>query len=156
MRKRFEQIDDWIINTAKRLYMPVARFAFFIIFFYFGFLKIVGLSPASPLAEALTVKTIGMQYFDASFLILAVIECLIGILFLIPKTTRVVIFLLFVHMAVVCSPLLLVPEHVWSGFLVPNLEGQYIIKNIALIAIAIGIAAHVTPLEKRRVKKRAS
>lgn len=152
MHKRFEQLDYWIISTAKRLYLPIARIAFFVIFFYFGILKVVRLSPASPLAEALTTKTIGMQYFDASFMILAVIECLIGVLFLIPKATRIVIFLLFVHMAVVCSPLVLVPEHVWSGFLVPSLEGQYIIKNIALIAIAIGIAAHVTPLEKNRAK----
>ena len=152
MHKRLERVDYWIINTAQRLYMPVARFAFFIIFFYFGLLKLIGLSPASPLAEALTAKTIGMQYFDASFMILAVIECLIGVLFLIPKSTRIVIFLLFVHMAVVCSPLLLVPDNVWNSFLVPNLEGQYIIKNIALIAIAIGIAAHVTPLKKKRPK----
>lgn len=155
MHKQVERFDFWVISTAKRLYLPVARFAFFVIFFYFGFLKIIGLSPASPLAEALTAKTIGMQFFDASFLILAVIECLIGILFLIPKATRLVIFLLFVHMGVVCSPLVLVPEHVSSGFLVPNLEGQYIIKNIALIAIAIGIAAHVTPIEKSRSKKKS-
>jgi uncharacterized membrane protein YkgB len=154
MRKRLEKIDYWIITTSKRLYMPVARVAFFVIFFYFGFLKIIGLSPASPLAEALTARTIGMQYFDASFMILAIIECLIGILFLIPKATRVVIALLFVHIAVVCSPLLLVPEHVWHGFLVPSLEGQYIIKNIALIAIAIGIAANVTPLKEKSKKKR--
>jgi uncharacterized membrane protein YkgB len=154
MRKRLEEIDYWIIATSKRLYMPVARVAFFVIFFYFGFLKIIGLSPASPLAEALTARTIGMQYFDASFMILAIIECLIGILFLIPKATRVVIALLFVHIAVVCSPLLLVPEHVWHGFLVPSLEGQYIIKNIALIAIAIGIAANVTPLKEKSKKKR--
>lgn len=154
MHKRLEQIDYWIISTARRLYMPIARFAFFVIFFYFGFLKIIGLSPASPLAEALTANTIGMQYFDVSFMILAIIECLIGILFLVPKATRLVILLLFVHMGVVCSPLVLVPEHVWSGFLVPSLEGQYIIKNIALIAIAIGLAAHVTPLEKRRAKNK--
>jgi uncharacterized membrane protein YkgB len=153
MHKRLEQIDIWIISTAQRLYIPVARFAFFVIFFYFGFLKIVGLSPASPLAEALTAKTIGMQYFDTSFLILAVIECLIGILFLVPKATRVVIALLVIHMGVVCSPLLLVPEHVWTSPLVPNLEGQYIIKNIALIAVAIGIAAHVTPMKKSNKKR---
>lgn len=155
MHKRLEQLDHWVINTANRLYIPVARLAFFVIFFYFGFLKIVGLSPASPLAEALTAKTIGMQFFDISFLILAVIECLIGILFLIPKATRIVILLLFIHMAIVCSPLVLVPEHIWNSFLVPNLEGQYIIKNIALVAIAIGIAANVTPLEKRRGKKQS-
>lgn len=150
MQKRLENFDILIISTAQKLYLPVARFAFFIIFFYFGFLKLVGLSPASPLAESLTAKTIGMQYFDASFMALAVIECLIGILFLIPKATRIVIALLVVHMGVVCSPLVLVPEHIWIAPLVPNLEGQYIIKNIALIAVAIGIAAHVTPLKKLR------
>lgn len=150
MHKHFEQLDHWIIRTAQRLYLPVARAAFFVIFFYFGLLKLIGLSPASPLAEALTARTIGMQYFDASFMILALLECIIGILFLIPKATRAVILLLFIHMAVVCSPLILVPEHVWTSFLVPSLEGQYIIKNIALIAIAVGIAARVIPLEKKR------
>ena len=153
VHKRITQLDHLIISTSQRLYLPIARFAFFVIFFYFGFLKIVGLSPASPLAEALTTKTIGMEFFDILFFVLAIVECLIGILFLIPKATRIVIFLLFVHMTVVCSPLVLAPEHVWTSFLVPNLEGQYIIKNIALVAIAIGIAAHVTPLEKRRAKK---
>lgn len=155
MYKHFERFDYWVIATAKRLYVPIARFAFFVIFFYFGLLKLIGLSPASPLAEALTAKTIGMQFFDASFIILAVIECLIGLLFLIPKATRAVIFLLFVHMAVVCSPLVIVPEHVFAAPLVPNLEGQYIIKNIALIAVAIGIAANVAPLENnQKTKKR--
>jgi len=154
MNKNLQAIDHFIISNANKWYLPVARLAFFVIFFYFGFLKIIGLSPASPLAEALTSQTIGVQYFEVSFMILAFIECLIGILFLIPKATRLVIFLLFVHMAVVCSPLVLVPEHVWTSFLVPNLEGQYIIKNIALVAIAIGIAANVTPLASSGKKKR--
>lgn len=154
MRGQIEKLDYWIIDVARRWYMPVARIAFFIIFFYFGLLKVVGLSPASPLAEALTERTVGMAYFDPLFVGLALVECLIGLLFLFPKATRVVIALLFVHMAVVCSPLLLVPDMVWSGWLVPSLEGQYIIKNIALIAIAISIAAHTTPLKKPAKKKR--
>lgn len=156
MHKRLERIDYLIISTAQRLHMPIARIAFFIIFFYFGLLKLVGLSPASPLAEALTQRTIGMQYFELSFITLAIIECLIGVLFLIPKATRLVIFLLLVHMAIVCSPLLLVPELVWTSFLVPSLEGQYIIKNIALIAVAIGIAAHTVPLAKKRSQKKTT
>ncbi len=151
--KSFEKIDRAIIALAQKWYMPVARAAFFIIFFYFGALKLAGLSPATPLAEALTERTIGMQYFDISFTILALIECLIGLLFLVPKATRVVIALLFIHLAVVCSPLVLVPDHIWSSFLVPNLEGQYIIKNVALVAIAIGIAANVTPLKAAKHKR---
>lgn len=154
MKQYFETIDRTIITLAQKSYIPVARIAFFVIFFYFGLLKLIGLSPASPLAEALTAQTIGAQYFDISFMILAFIECLIGILFLMPKATRAVIFLLFVHLAIVCSPLVLIPDHIWLGFFVPNLEGQYIIKNIALVAIAIGIAAHVAPLKTATKKKR--
>jgi uncharacterized membrane protein YkgB len=52
-------------------------------------------------------------------------------------------------MLIVCSPLLLVPEYSWEGFLTPTLEGQYIIKNAVVIAVAIGIAASATPLKKR-------
>ena len=153
MKLNLKTIDLRIIAWAKKMYIPMARIAFFIIFFYFGFLKVLGLSPATPLAEALTKQTIGLQYFDLAFMILALVECAIGILFLIPKATRIVIPLLFVHMAIVCSPLFLVPEHAWTRFLVPNLEGQYIIKNVALIAIAIGIAASTAPLQTKHLKR---
>jgi hypothetical protein len=120
------------------------------VFFWFGFIKILGLSPASPLAEALTAKTIGMQYFDALFLILAILECVIGVLFLFPRATRVVIPLLLIHMLVVCSPLFLVPGYTWQQFGVPTLEGQYIIKNAVVIAVAIGIAASAQPLRAQK------
>lgn len=109
----------------------------------------LGLSPASPLAEALTAKTVGMQYFDILFYSLAVVECIIGVLFLFPKATRIVVPLLLFHMLIVCSPLLLVPEYTWQQFGVPTLEGQYIIKNAVVIAVAIGIAASAKPIRKK-------
>lgn len=156
MGATIQNIDNIVIRLAKKWYVPIARFAFFIIFFYFGILKIAGLSPASTLAHALTERTVGLQYFDAAYITLAFVECLIGILFLIPQATRIVIALLFIHMAVVSSPLLLVPEYTWSAPFVPNLEGQYIIKNIALIAVAVGIAANETPLITAASKKQRS
>lgn len=148
MTRPIQALDLKIIALANKWFMPVARVALFVIFFYFGMLKIFGLSPATPLAVALTDRTVGLQYFDTLFMILAVLECVIGLLFLVPQATRVVIPLLFIHLAVVCSPLLLVPAQIWVHPFVPDLEGQYIIKNIALVAIAIGIAANVTPLQK--------
>lgn len=146
--KKAEAIDVRLIDFFQRTFNPVARVSLFLIFFWFGLIKLLGMSPASPLAEALTAKTVGMEYFDALFILLAAVECVIGILFLIPKATRVVIPLLLFHMAVVCSPLVLVPEHAWQDFLVPTLEGQYIIKNAVVVAVAIGIAASATPLKK--------
>lgn len=146
------KIDLVLTQFFRKTFVPVARFSIFLIFFWFGLIKILGLSPASPLAEALTAKTVGIQYFHTLFILLAVVECVIGILFLFPKATRIVIPLLLFHMAIVCSPLLLVPEHTWQSFLVPTLEGQYIIKNAVIIAVAIGIAASAEPLHATKTK----
>ena len=150
---KIQKIDLKIIYWLHKVFLPLARIAIFIIFFYFGFLKLVDLSPASPLAGALVSKTVGDQYFNVLFHILALYECLIGVLFLIPKATRVVIPLLFIHMIIVCSPLILVPSLAWDKPLVPSLEGQYIIKNVAIIALAIGIASQAQPLGHKRTPR---
>lgn len=148
----YKHIDVKIIGYFGRLFIPVARVALFIVFFWFGILKIFGLSPAGPLATALIDRTVGAQYFDTLYIILAVLECVIGILFLFPKLTRVVIPLLFIHMAIVCSPLLLVIDRAWQAPFVPTLEGQYIIKNAVIIAVAIGVAASTVPIEQKRAQ----
>lgn len=148
-KHKLVSFDQKFIALLNKYSVPVARISLFIVFFWFGILKVFGLSPAGPLAEALTARTVGMQYFDILFLTLSLIECAIGILFLIPKTTRIVIPLLLVHMAVVCSPLVLTPDLVWQQPFVPSLEGQYIIKNIAVVALALGIAASTKPLRSK-------
>ncbi len=142
----YKTTDLKLISFFSRTFMPVARISIFLVFFWFGLIKMLGLSAASPLAMALIDKTVGIQYFDVLFMTLALLECVIGLLFLFPRATRVVVPLLIVHMAIACSPLLLVPEHTWQAFLVPTLEGQYIIKNAIVIAVAIGIAASTKPL----------
>ncbi len=149
-RLNYQAIDLKVIAFFRRIFIPMARASIFIVFFWFGAIKLLGLSPASPLAKALTTKTVGAGYFDTLFVILAVLECVIGILFLFPKATRVVVLLLLLQMVIVCSPLLLVPEFTWQSFLVPTLEGQYIIKNAVVIAVAIGIAASTQPLARKK------
>lgn len=144
-------LDLTIIAWLRRSFLPLARLAIFIVYFYFGILKLLGDSPATPLAHALTNKTIGAAHFHIAFIILAIYECVVGVLFLFPKLTRVVIPLLLIHMVIVCSPLFLVPHEAFVKPFVPTLEGQYIIKNIAIIALAIGIAAQTQPLAKKRV-----
>lgn len=139
-------LDLKLIAFFRHIYLPVARLSIFIVFFWFGFIKLIGLSPAGPLAEALTAKTIGASHFSTLFIALSIVECLIGILFLFPKLTRIVIPLLLGHMLLVCSPLVLLPDHTWQSLFVPTLEGQYIIKNAVIIAVAIGIAAAAQPL----------
>lgn len=143
-------LDTKIINWLRRSYIPVARVSIFIIYFYFGLLKLLGDSPATPLASAFTDKVLGASHFHAAFIALALFECLIGILFLFPRFTRVVIPLLLIHMVIVCSPLFIVPHLAFSKPFVPTLEGQYIIKNLAIIALALGVAAQTPPLKSKK------
>lgn len=142
------RLDNVLIDFFRKTSIPFARIALFVVFFWFGALKLLGLSPASPIAKALTEQTVGLSYFDELFFALAILECLIGLLFLVPKATKIVIPLLFLHLAVVCSPLVLVPSEVWVGFLTPTLEGQYIIKNILIVALGVVVAAGVKPFRK--------
>lgn len=145
----FQTIDRTFIAFAKRHYQWIARVALFVIFFYFGFLKLVGLSPADKLATGFATHMGMGSYAMELFYMLAAVECLIGILMLIPKLTRVAILIMILHMILVSSPLLLYPEAVWTRPLVPNLEGQYIIKNAALVALALGLVAATKPLTKK-------
>jgi uncharacterized membrane protein YphA (DoxX/SURF4 family) len=142
----FKNFDTVFIAFATRWFEPLSRIALFIIFFYFGILKLIGVSPADDLARALVDKVVGLTYFHELFIMLALFECVIGILFLIPKYTRIAVLLLFIHLPVVMSPLLLTPHEVWRSLFVPNLEGQYIIKNVALVVLGLGLVSKTEPL----------
>jgi uncharacterized membrane protein YkgB len=140
-------IDRWLITLFQKSYVPMARFGLFVIFFWFGALKVVGLSPASALVEKLFQQTIPFMSFGTFIILFGLFECLIGVLFLIKGLERVVLPLLLLHMITTFMPLFLLPAVTWSGFLVPTLEGQYIIKNLVVIATAMSIAANVKPFK---------
>ncbi len=74
---------------------------------------------------------------------------IIGIAFIIPRAERLAIALLIPHMIMTALPLLFLPAMTWQGFLTPTLEGQYIIKNLVIIALAMGIATHLHPFKRR-------
>lgn len=143
------QTDVKLIHFFRRVSVPVARFGLFVIFFWFGLLKVIGLSPASGLVQRLFESTIHFMAFDTFLILFGLFEMLIGILFLIKGVERIVIPLLLIHMITTFMPIFLLPQETWSGFMTPTLEGQYIIKNLALIAAAFGIAAHLHPLPRQ-------
>lgn len=142
----YARIDQTAIELARHWFAPIARASIFVIYSWFGLLKVLNLSPATPLAAALTAHTIGLQYFSMSFRALGAYEFAVGVLFLRPAATRIAIVLLIIHMGIVCSPLVLVADHAWASPLVPTFEGQYIIKDLAVIALAVGILAKARPL----------
>ncbi len=150
---KFRDIDIYVIHLFRRLWIPVSKFAIFLTFFWFGILKVVGLSPASPMVQHLTSITMPFIQTYQFVVLLGLFECVLGILFLIKGFERIVIPLLLVHMVTTFLPLFLLPHEVWQSFLVPTLEGQFIIKNIVIVAVAIGIASHLHPIPKHLASK---
>ena len=116
-----------------------ARLALFIIYFWFGILKVASASPAGPLVVEMVNKTIPFISPDHFLTLFGLFEMLIGILFLFPKFRKIALGLFIFHMITTFMPLILLPHMVWESFLTPTLEGQYIIKNLALIATALHI-----------------
>lgn len=130
-----------------------AHISLFVVFVWFGALKLFGLSPAGPLVVDLFDKTLGIMLpflsADSFIMILGGLEVAIGILFVVPRMERVAVVLLIPHMITTIMPLFLAQAMTWSAPFVPTLEGQYIIKNVVIIALAAMVFAD---LNKRRRK----
>lgn len=135
-------INDWdllITNFMNDISIPALRLSIGIIFVWFGILKPFGLSSAQELVEN-TIYFIPPKIFIP---ILGIWEVIIGLSLIIKRLNRLGILLLFMQMIGTFLPLIILPEVTWSGFLIPTLEGQYIIKNLVLISSGLVIGSQV-------------
>jgi hypothetical protein len=73
-------IDKTLIHFFRKISVPVARFGLFVVFFWFGALKVIGLSPASGVVERLFTETVPFMSFGTFLILFGLFECLIGIL----------------------------------------------------------------------------
>ena len=137
--------------SLKQTSILLSRVALFIIYFWFGLLKVIGQSPASEMVHHLMDKTMPFMPFGLFIVLFGLFEMAIGVLFLIPNATRLALGLFAIHMFTTILPLFMMSE-VWSHMFVPTLEGQYIVKNIALIACAVTIWSSLPP----RIKNSAT
>jgi uncharacterized membrane protein YkgB len=113
------------------------RISLAIIYAWFGALKIFGMSPAGDLVEQ-TVYWFKPEIFIP---ILGVCEVIIGLGLLIKRFIPYTIVLLLMHMAVTFFPVFILKTVCFDAFpYCPTLVGQYIIKNLILIAGALIIA----------------
>lgn len=122
-------------KTQKNIYI-FAHISLFIIFFWFGILKLFGVSPANELVDALRAITIPWWSFESFIIFLGCVEMLTGILFLFKKTEKIALLILIPHMFTTFLPLIMLPDIAWQSFMTPTLEGQYIIKNLVIMALA--------------------
>jgi uncharacterized membrane protein YphA (DoxX/SURF4 family) len=145
-RSRFDRLDRCITTALAASAVPVLRVALGVVFLWFGALKFFpGLSPAQDLA-ARTVEqlTFGLVPPEIALPVLAAWECLIGLGLLSGRFLRATLLLLAVQMLGALTPLVLFPAETFTVFpIAPTLEGQYIIKNVVLVAAAMVVGATV-------------
>lgn len=145
--KRLINFDQTLINHVRPYALPLAKWSLFLVFSWFGLLKVLMISPAADLVVTLQNQTLPWVENTTFLITFGLIEMIIGFAFVIPNLARVAILLLVLHMITTFLPLIFLPEIAWQSPLVPTLEGQYIIKNLVLIALALQIGIHLKPLK---------
>lgn len=113
------------------------RLALATCFLWFGFLKLIHASPAEPLVTSLHDVTIVRYIPIQTFMfLLGIVECTIGILWLIPGVTKLAFTLFALQMFTTFLPLFYLPHDVWQTTGVLTLPGQYIVKNVVFLSSA--------------------
>ncbi|MGI9550372.1 MAG: DoxX family membrane protein [Aurantibacter sp.] len=113
-----------------------------VVYLWFGVLKFFhGLSPAEGLAkDTITSLTFGFIPTNVSIILLAIMEVGIGLFLLLNIYRKKAVILALIHMACTFMPLYLFSEasFAYSPF-VPTLLGQYIGKNLIIVAALLSI-----------------
>jgi len=118
-----------------------ARVSLFIIYFWFGILKVLMVSHANPLVRDLLEVTF-LNFIPAKtfFILFGFFEMFIGVVALVRKWNRFFFALVVFHLITTALPLFLLVDTSWSSWFVPTLVGQYIIKNLAILSLAYCVA----------------
>lgn len=141
-----EAVDVRLTRWMARYGVVILRVALGVVFLWFGVLKFFpGLSPAQTLAmETIDLLTFGLIPGGVSLVLLATLECAIGLGLISGRLMRLTLLLLAFQMVGAASPLVLFPGEVFTAFPhAPTLEGQYIIKNVVLVSAGLVIGATV-------------
>jgi uncharacterized membrane protein YkgB len=143
---RFDLLEQSLQTWLAAHSITITRVAVGIIFFWFGVLKFFpGLSVAEDLAgRTIATLTHGIVAPKVAVPVLAAWESAIGLGLLTHKFMRATLVLLALQLSGTFTPLLFFPSEIWTHMpYAPTLEGQYVIKNLALVAAGLLLAATV-------------
>lgn len=129
--KNFLEMEQKVFEWMGKHGHTMLRIAFGVVYIWFGALKPLGVSPAAALVE----KTVFWMPPRIFIPLLGCWEMVIGLCFLIPSLTRIGVGLLCLHMPGTFLPFIVLPEVCFQKFpFILTLEGQYIVKNLYIIA----------------------
>jgi uncharacterized membrane protein YkgB len=143
IQRTVSSIQPLEVGASIRRVLPAAgpwlgRSAISLVYCWFGVLKVAGVSPAAALVNELQAVTLPFLDPQGFLVALGLFEMSVALLLLCgPRCRRVGFLLLGLHMATTFLPLLLLPSITWRGFGVLSLEGQYIVKNVVIVTLAL-------------------
>ncbi|WP_420420580.1 hypothetical protein [Simkania sp.] len=119
------------LSKTLRDFSPYLLFwVYGVIYFWYGLLKIFGISPVEELVQKATQWIFAHEFV----IMLGLWECLLGLFLFIPRLRRIGLLLLFLQFPGTFMPLFTNPEDCFTVFPFGlTLEGQYILKNLILI-----------------------
>jgi putative oxidoreductase len=145
LQKLDAAVHRWLLAHS----IALLRIAVGLVFLIFGVLKFF--PDVSP-AEELTIKTTDALSFDlipghVAIVLIASLECIIGLLLITGRFLRVAIYLLAGQLIGILAPLVLFTGRLFDGpHNAPTLEGQYVIKDIILVAAGFVVASKLPGL----------
>lgn len=143
LRTAAHHVLDQVAAVLAAHSVTALRVSLGLVFLAFASAKFVaGASPAEDLAVAtVTELTFGLVSGPDALLLTALTETVIGLTLLTGRFVRLGLLVLAGAMVGIMSPLVLFPEQMWSDG-GPTLAGQYVFKDIVLVAGALVVTAH--------------
>ncbi len=142
LRRKLEALEARVVSWLACYSVTILRVGLGSIFLGFGLLKFFpGFSPAEGLVmHTLGVLSFGLVPVRVGVVLVAALECAIGLGLITGRFLRPSLALLGFQMIGAMSPLVLFPGELFSGpFYAPTLEGQYVLKDVVLISAGLVI-----------------
>lgn len=148
-----EIIETRVQAWAARHSLTLLRLSLGFVFVLFGVLKFFpDLSPAQGIAQDTSDKLfLGLFPDRVDLTLVAVLEVAVGVCLLSGRYVRFAVVLLLFEMIGILSPLILLPGALFGGpHHLPNLLGQYILKDVVLLSAVLVLlgaqrGGHLTP-----------
>ena len=141
---RLAALEAMLKAFLERWSIPALRVALGVVFVAFGVLKFFpGVSPLESLVEATWgVLTFGLVGGQLALVLTAIIETVAGLALISGVFARFGLVMLAIAFVGILSPLVFFPGELFtaSG---PTLLGQYVLKNVVLVAAALVVASRV-------------
>ncbi|HET7845941.1 MAG TPA: DoxX family membrane protein [Acidimicrobiia bacterium] len=135
------RVDEVVIPFLRRWGIPTLRISLAVVFIWFGALKVFGVSPVVELVAS-TVYWVDPDWFVPA---LGVIEVLVGVGLAARFGLRLVLLVLALQMLGTFLVFLLLPELTFQDGnpLQLTIEGEFVLKNLVLLASAMVVGASI-------------